>query len=296
MYKNILVPLDGSQPSLQALSHAIDIASGCGAALTLLSITNADAVLDRFDLFEDMTDAKVKDLAKIAKDQSAQVLEKAKALLPDTLSCKAEQIVSTPEIGILREAEKTSADLICMGRRGTHSLSEKLLGSASTYVLSHAKCPVLLARDEKKGPYQQILVAVDGSQQSLTALTQAVQIAQADKAALTILHVANMRDLLVEETALDQKKEGLEDLTGRLHQSAKRAFDKCRDLIPDGQDVQYIAQIGSPGATIIKEAEKNGADLIVMGSHGRSDLESIVLGSVSRYVISHSGLATLVIR
>lgn len=296
MYQHILVPLDGSQPSLQALSHAIDIGSGCGATLTLLSITNADAVLDRFDLFEDMTDTKVKDLAKIAKDQSTMVLEKAKALVPPTLACETKQIVSTPEIGILREADEIKADLICMGRRGKHSLSEKLLGSASTYVLSRAKCPVLLARDEKKQSYQQILVPVDGSEQSLKALAQAIEIAKADQASLLILHVANLRDLLVEETALDMKKEGLEDLTDRLRQSAHRAFEKCRAHVPSGMKVKYIAQIGRPGATIIKEAEKHQADLIVMGSHGRNGLETLVLGSVSRYVISHSGLAILITR
>ena len=156
--KNILVPIDGSTPSLQALEHAVDIANAYGAELTLVNITNADAVLDEFDVFEDMTDEKVKDLTKIAKDQSADVLQKFLDLVPENLTVHAVQLVSTPEIGIMSEAEKCDADLIVMGRRGSHSLSEQLLGSASTYVLAHAKCPVLLAHNPKNGPYQQILV------------------------------------------------------------------------------------------------------------------------------------------
>ena len=77
--KNILVPIDGSQPSRNALQHAIDIANAYSAELTIVNITNADAVLDSFDVFEDMTDEKVKDLTKLAKDKSGYVLEKAMA-------------------------------------------------------------------------------------------------------------------------------------------------------------------------------------------------------------------------
>ena len=68
--KNILVPIDGSHPSHNALQHAIDIANVYNAELTIVNITNADAVLDSFDVFEDMTDEKVKDLTKLAKDKS----------------------------------------------------------------------------------------------------------------------------------------------------------------------------------------------------------------------------------
>ena len=161
--KNILVPIDGSQPSRNALQHAIDIANAYSAELTIVNITNADAVLDSFDVFEDMTDEKVKDLTKLAKDKSGYVLEKAMDAVPENLTVHTVQLVSTPEIGILSEADKCDADLIVMGRRGSHSLSEQLLGSASTYVLAHAKCPVLLAHNKKEGPYRRILVPADGS-------------------------------------------------------------------------------------------------------------------------------------
>ena len=237
--KNILVPIDGSQPSRNALQHAIDIANAYSAELTIVNITNADAVLDSFDVFEDMTDEKVKDLTKLAKDKSGYVLEKAMDAVPENLMVHTVQLVSTPEIGILSEADKCNADLIVMGRRGSHSLSEQLLGSASTYVLAHAKCPVLLAHNEKEGPYQRILVPADGSEESLKAVRYAVEFAKADGASVTIFHVANMRDLIAEETALDQKKRGLEDLTDRLRQSRpkrRRRHPLRRQHRPSGPD------------------------------------------------------------
>ena len=291
--KNILVPIDGSHPSHNALQHAIDIANVYNAELTIVNITNADAVLDSFDVFEDMTDEKVKDLTKLAKDKSGYVLEKAMEAVPENL------MVSTPEIGILSEAEKCDADLIVMGRRGSHSLSEQILGSASTYVLAHAKCPVLLAHNEKEGPYQRILVPADGSEESLKAVRYAVEFAKADGASVTVFHVANMRDLIAEETALDQKKHGLEDLTDRLRQSADRVFALCKAAVADhkgGVDIHFVANIGRPGPTILKKAEKDGSDLLIMGSRGRSGLTSILLGSVSRYITTHSGLPVMIVK
>lgn len=297
--KNILVPIDGSHPSHNALQHAIDIANVYGAELTIVNITNADAVLDSFDVFEDMTDEKVKDLTKLAKDKSGYVLEKAMEAVPENLMVHTVQLVSTPEIGILSEAEKCDADLIVMGRRGSHSLSEQILGSASTYVLAHAKCPVLLAHNEKEGPYQRILVPADGSEESLKAVRYAVEFAKADGASVTVFHVANMRDLIAEETALDQKKHGLEDLTDRLRQSADRVFALCKAAVADhkgGVDIHFVANIGRPGPTILKKAEKDGSDLLIMGSRGRSGLTSILLGSVSRYITTHSGLPVMIVK
>ena len=293
--KNILVPIDGSHPSHNALQHAIDIANVYNAELTIVNITNADAVLDSFDVFEDMTDEKVKDLTKLAKDKSGYVLEKAMEAVPENLMVHTVQLVSTPEIGILSEAEKCDADLIVMGRRGSHSLSEQILGSASTYVLAHA----MLAHNEKEGPYQRILVPADGSEESLKAVRYAVEFAKADGASVTVFHVANMRDLIAEETALDQKKRGLEDLTDRLRQSADRVFALCKAAVADhkgGVDIHFVANIGRPGPTILKKAEKDGSDLLIMGSRGRSGLTSILLGSVSRYITTHSGLPVMIVK
>lgn len=297
--KNILVPIDGSRPSHNALQHAIDIANVYNAELTIVNITNADAVLDSFDVFEDMTDEKVKDLTQLAKDKSGYVLEKAMEAVPENLMVHTVQLVSTPEIGILSEADKCDADLIVMGRRGSHSLSEQLLGSASTYVLAHAKCPVLLAHNKKEEPYRRILVPADGSEESLKAVRYAVEFAKADGASVTVFHVANMRDLIAEETALDQKKRGLEDLTDHLRQSADRVFALCKVAIADhkgGVDIHFVANIGRPGPTILKKAEKDGSDLLIMGSRGRSGLASILLGSVSRYITTHSGLPVMIVK
>ena len=61
-------------------------------------------------------------------------------------------------------------------------------------------------------------------------------------------------------------------------------------------DIHFVANIGRPGPTILKKAKKDGSDLLIMGSRGRSGLASILLGSVSRYITTHSGLPVMIVK
>lgn len=88
-------------------------------------------------------------------------------------------------------------------------------------------------------------------------------------------------------------------MTDRLRQSADRVFALCKAAIADqkdGVDIHFVANIGRPGPTILKKAEKDGSDLLIMGSRGRSGLASILLGSVSRYITTHSGLPVMIVK
>ena len=95
---------------------------------------------------------------------------------------------------------------------------------------------------------------------------------------------------------MDQKKKGLEDLGDRLRRNAKDVFERCRQALPADVKVHYVAQIGRPGPTILKEAEQTHTDLIIMGSRGRTGLKSLLLGSVSRYVTGHSLLPVMIVK
>ena len=298
-YNNIIVPTDGSVNSKRALEHAVVIASSLGATITLVYVANIVSVISNFDQIPNASGYVTEQVALDMEEEGKGILDEFAKSIPQNIEVKSVFEVGSPGPAVLSVAKKYNADLIVMGRRGSHSLSEQILGSASTYVLAHAKCPVLLAHNEKEGPYQRILVPADGSEESLKAVRYAVEFAKADGASVTVFHVANMRDLIAEETALDQKKHGLEDLTDRLRQSADRVFALCKAAVADhkgGVDIHFVANIGRPGPTILKKAEKDGSDLLIMGSRGRSGLTSILLGSVSRYITTHSGLPVMIVK
>ena len=177
-YQHILVPIDGSDHSKQALQHAIDIARITGGAITLLSVANMADIINQFGQMENTSELTMDEMTASAQANSTGLLKKFAAMVPASLSVQSIFELSAPEAAILAEQKSQSADLICMGRGGGQALKNFLLGSVSTYVITHAPCPVLLARDEKKGPYRHILVPVDGSESSLQALKQAEVLAK----------------------------------------------------------------------------------------------------------------------
>ncbi|WP_163558865.1 universal stress protein [Halomonas sp. NO4] len=142
--------------------------------------------------------------------------------------------------------------------------------------------------------FHTILVPVDGSEHSKKALTVACQLARQSNATLHILHIPE--ELAHETTlvwgigaiALEASREDRER-TGR--QIVDRAAEDARQQ--GATQVETLIGQGDPARTIVSEARKSGADAIVMGSRGLSDLKGLVVGSVS-HKVSHAATCTVI--
>lgn len=140
--------------------------------------------------------------------------------------------------------------------------------------------------------YKTILVAVDGSSVSEKAFEAAVEQALAWKAALHAIYVVESG--LFSDIPTDSK---LEIMYSLLEQEGTTALDKVKEIAKrKNLDVTSHFEQGHAGDTIISKASKIGADLIVMGSHGKSNIDRILLGSVSSFVVEHSSVSVLVVR
>jgi nucleotide-binding universal stress UspA family protein len=133
-----------------------------------------------------------------------------------------------------------------------------------------------------------ILVATDGSETSLKASQYAVQLAKQLGASLTILSVVDNRSFLnlytlpPEATAMNIT-EPIEDF---LREAAKKDVSKVKELCEKkGVSCREVISTGHPAEEIIKEAERSRSNLIVIGSHGKSALAAVFLGSVTYGVI-----------
>lgn len=296
-YQHILVPIDGSDHSKQALQHAIDIAKITGGAITLLNVANMADIINQFGQMENTSELTIDEMTASAQANSTGLLKQFASMVPDSIPVQSIFELSAPEAAILEEQKSQSADLICMGRGGGQALKNFLLGSVSTYVITHAPCPVLLARDEKKGPYRHILVPIDGSESSLQALKQAEILAKGDGASLTVLYVASVSDSLRDTdipNTLEPHK--LQELADHMRTKGHNAFLRCQKELSSQVPLNCLYKIGSPSPVILQTAADTETDLIVMGSRGLNRIESVLLGSVGRYVSSHSGLPVLIIR
>jgi nucleotide-binding universal stress UspA family protein len=141
MFKNILVPVDGSDHALRALDVACDLAQKYAATLRLVHAYPP--------IFADSTmgGADIEPLIARRTEAGEAVLARAREHIKDYALDSTSELREAPDAeAILEEADAHHCDLIVMGTRGLGRLTGLLLGSVSQKVVQHAKCPVLLVR------------------------------------------------------------------------------------------------------------------------------------------------------
>jgi len=158
-----------------------------------------------------------------------------------------------------------------------------------------APCPVLVVRGrEKRGTkpafspdkVRSILVPVDFSKPSLDALPHALALARQYKAQLTLLHVIEPfhPDMLIDTTQSQRDaRVAAHERLGKLADATKKAWTRT------GRELRT----GAPVTTILALAKRTNADLIVMGTHGRTGLKRGFIGSVAERVVRHAPCAVL---
>jgi nucleotide-binding universal stress UspA family protein len=146
-YSHLLVPIDGSSRSEQALRHALQLAQALGARITVLHVQPHGPVVlpglgDRLDA------ATLASLMKAREAETQQILEVAAAITaPSGVPTTCEQVTDElPHRAIVAEAQRLGCDLILMASHGRRGLSGLLLGSEAQRVLVQAPCPVLIYR------------------------------------------------------------------------------------------------------------------------------------------------------
>jgi nucleotide-binding universal stress UspA family protein len=141
-----------------------------------------------------------------------------------------------------------------------------------------------------------ILVPTDGSKTAQKAARFAVDLAKQLKASIIILSVFDWSSF-VASTSSDSAAapQVLESIESSLHEAAKKHGEAVKKLCDKhGIQSKTILTTGHPVEDIVKEAKRSKADLIVMGSHGRSALTAAVLGSVA-YGVIHRDIKTPVL-
>jgi nucleotide-binding universal stress UspA family protein len=137
--------------------------------------------------------------------------------------------------------------------------------------------------------YRSILVPVDGSPAADAALDQAIELARAEGARLTLISVAVPPRIRVVGLyyVLYASEEELED-------EARRIVERAEARVPEDVGVSTVVRSGPAAKAILERAEAGEHDLIVMGSRGLGVAGSLLLGSVSRAVLAGSRVPVLV--
>ncbi len=282
MFKHLLVPLDGSLLAEAALPVAAYLARALGASVTLVHVIERNAP-------KEVHSEKHLSTPEEAETYLAEVGGKA---FPDGI--QVEHHVHTAPVSdvarsIVEHSEEMAPDLVVMCTHGRGGLRDLLYGSIAQQVIASGKIPVLLVCPDAAGSGQafkvnKLLVPLDGVPDHEQGLRVAVALAQSCKASLHLLMVVPTYGVLTGEHAatsrllpgstaamLDLAEEGGEDYLRRHLVELHKA------------NLQVTAEVarGEPALTIVEVSRQVGADLIILGTHGKAGMDAFWAGSVT---------------
>lgn len=192
-----------------------------------------------------------------------------------------------PANEILRVLTASNHDLAILGASQSSWLGHLLLGSVNNHVLHHAPCPVLIAHKAPSGSGQ-VLVAIDGSAESLAAMNLATRLLDPRRCTMTVA-----TSVVIPMMVMPIYAPG--PIVPYPSQSSDVAFKQAWELVEqaaeeirrEGFTATAAVLEGSPVPQLLKEAENLAADLVVLGSRGLGAVRRSVLGSVSDQVVRH---------
>jgi nucleotide-binding universal stress UspA family protein len=263
---NLLISTDGSEFSEGAIREGIKLSKSFSAKATALSVIEYNPEFEA--LAPDLVEKH--ETGALSHVQSVKERAEKEAVACETLIKRS----VNPYAQIVEEASGLNPDMIVMGRRGRTGLMRLLMGSVTARVVGHSPVNVLVVPRAAKPELKNILVATDGSKYSEAAAYEAVCLAKSAGGSITAISVADT----------DMKE--AEENVAKVKQAAEA----------EGVKVEALAEKGSPYEVIVNKARAKNADLIVMGSHGRSGIRKLLMGSVTERVIGHTEGAVLVVR
>lgn len=265
----VLLATDGSEFSAGATRVALGFSGKSGARLTAMTVS--------------LIDLEAEGMATEVIGQSRAEARKVLELVEHgarerQCAVRTEQREGTvPAKEIVRAAAELRADLIVMGRRGRRGLARMMVGDATRQVIGQADCNVLVVPKAAELWCRRILVATDGSRHGDRAGVMAQTLAKRCGLPVTVVSVLR--------PGFDEARRA----------EGRRAVERIRKALEaDGIGVEGFVLEGESAQEISDCVGRVGADLIVIGSHGRTGLGRLVLGSVSEKVISQASCPVMV--
>lgn len=285
MTRTLLAATDFSAPARHALERAAQLTQmHPDVRLTLAHIVSASAL----DKLRRMLPGEAGTLEAGLLAQAERNLAELAASLTSRYGDHIDtELLQGAALTVLVElADTRQADLLVMGARGAHFVREMLLGSTTERVLRKTRRPLLAVKQRPQAPYRRILAPVDFSQHAAAAVNIAhAWLPEADIVLLNAFEVelestfrlAGMADDKIHEYRIQAREAAMAEMD---------AFVATLDVPASRLTRQFVH--GAATLHIIEHEQTMDADLIVMGKHGQSVMEELLLGSVTKHVLAHS--------
>jgi nucleotide-binding universal stress UspA family protein len=281
-YRRILVAVDGSESSKNAFRQA------CRIALTDKSWLTVITTIPHYeDLFQ-MPSIQEKVSHALREEGEKIVSEIKKIAAEEDAFIKTVIEEGTPFDTIVDTAEEGNYDLIIMGRRGRRRIEKALVGSVTARVIGNSQRDILVFPQGGKIGWNKIILGTDGSKYSRIATDKAIDIAQSYGGEIKAVSVVDVTEEFQTQApeAVDKLIAEAKGFVEEVRKKAEAQGVKIEPLVREGETYQVITDL----------AKKFVSDVIVMGSHGRTGIKRLLMGSVTEKVIGYAPCPVLVVR
>lgn len=270
--KQIIVAIDFSKTSLNALAYGIHIANKANADVQMVWVDNTTSEEVEFEGFaHEERNEKVVLLRELQEKY-------AKSLKGGKLDFKTRK--GKVYIEIAQQAKSINADLIIAGTHGVSGFEEFWIGSNAYRIVTNAPCPVITLRhDLKVGDIKKIIIPIDSSQETRQKIPIAVQVAQLFNSEIHILSLYSTP---------------LKSVQRRVDTYAKHVMDYCEE-----RGVKYVTvtkESENITRTTIDYSESVGACLIAIMTEQETTTANIFLGPYAQQMVNHSPVPVLSMR
>jgi len=284
MYRQIMVPLDGSRFAESVLPFALAVSRRTGAALHLVTVQEPIPSF-AYDEWEAATGEWSEEYLRGAVERFG-----AEAGGEVTTRLLAGHVVEMLE----EEAGKQSADLVVMATHGRGAFSRAWLGSVTDAFLHHTQRPVLLLRPKENADggapsdpaVARILIPMDGSDISESVLDHAVAFGSLFGAAYHLVRVVPY-PMQFTSPYLPHTMQMNQQFVSDAREAADSYLEgHAQRLRGSGLAVTHsVAVVPQPAHGILSELEDAGCDMVAMATHGRAGISRAILGSSTDKVI-----------
>jgi nucleotide-binding universal stress UspA family protein len=280
MFQKILVPLDGSHLAEAAIGPAVQVSRRLGnLPITLIHIIEKDAPQE------------IHGEKHLQNEEDAfRYLEEISQKIPEGIEVKTHvhtEVVQRIPRSIVEHAEELSQDLVVMCTHGRGGPKEWVVGSIAQQVIGLGETPVLLIRPESPenmSDLSRLLVAIDHDPEHGGGPALAMDYAQAAHASLHLLTIIPRPGHLRGEAVAAGRLSPV-TTAALLDVQVESAAEDLRALAEEcrGKGIAATVEVrrGNPPQEIAHAAEKHRAQIIVLGTHGRSGINALWAGSVA---------------
>jgi len=293
---HIVVGVDFSDFSRSAVSQAVRMAGWNQAKLHALHVVDTSIVnhLKEFWGCRRALLGSQQAVEKIRGSALTELKELVAGSEPQNGSVDVDAMTGTPFLEILRRVKRTSADLLVLGSNGSSDPS-KGAGALATKCVRKAATKVLLVRGYHGERFKTVVACVDFSESSHRVIEQAIRVAQQDGASLRLLHVFSPpwkgANYVPRPSQEDQQHH-----SGSLNERMQVALQSFESETRALQVETSVVENARESDGIVQFIKDSAADLVIVGTRGRTGMKSILLGTVAERIVRESPCSVLAVK